>query len=75
MQSYYEIGVSLNGKPFFTTAPHSLTTREATEKVYTIMKRKFPKSEGYQLTAIYWNCRGDIVDETRHDSTTEMTNG
>lgn len=67
MQSYYEINVSLNGKHLFATAPRSCTIRCEYEKVLNILKRKFPESEGYEVTATYWNCNGQPLETKREN--------
>ena len=61
MQSYYEINVALNGKHLFTTSLRSYTTESEYEKVLNIIKEKFPKSEGYVVSATHWNCSGKIL--------------
>lgn len=58
MQSHYEINVSLNGFHFFATAPRSIIDSEKLEKVAKVMKEKFPESEGYKVTATYWQGTG-----------------
>ena len=67
MQSYYEINVSLNGRHLFATAERSCTIRCEYEKVLNILKRKFPESEGYEVTATYWNCTGQLLETKREN--------
>lgn len=67
MQSYYEINVALNGKHLFATSERSCTTRSECEKVFSIIKKKFPKSEGYDVTVTYWDCIGRPLETKREN--------
>lgn len=62
MSDYYEINVSFNGWHLFATAPRSITSKSELQKVYNIFARKFPESEGYEITVTYWELRGKYVD-------------
>lgn len=62
MPSYYEINVALYGKHLFATAPRSITTEDKFQKMIKLFKEKFPESDGYQISATYWNCTGQILD-------------
>ena len=66
MSSHYEINVALNKQHLFATAERSCTTKWEYEKVLKILKEKFPESEGYKVTAIYWTCIGNALD-TKED--------
>lgn len=52
--SYYEINITLNGKHFFATAPRSATTVAMYNKLLGVLYKKFPKSEGYAFTALWY---------------------
>lgn len=67
MQNYYEINVALNGKHLFATSERSCTTRSECEKVFSIIKKKFPKSEGYDVTVTYWDCIGRPLETKREN--------
>lgn len=67
MQSYYEINVALNGKHLFATSERSCTTRSECEKVFSIIKKKFPKSEGYDVAVTYWDCVGRPLETKREN--------
>lgn len=62
MQNYYEINVALNGFHFFATDPRSCQTEKQYKELLKIIKEKFPESEGYHVTATYWDCSGKILD-------------
>ena len=55
---YYEINVALNGRHFFATAERSICNEEQLKKVLTVLKQKFPVSEGYELYATRYENRG-----------------
>lgn len=61
MQAHYEINVSKNGYHFFATAPRSIITERDFEEAAKIFKEKFPESEGYQVSAIYWEGKGKSI--------------
>lgn len=48
---YIEFNVSLNGKHFFATNERSCRNSEDAKKLSKIFLEKFPKSEGYQVSA------------------------
>lgn len=75
MQSYYEINVALNGKHLFATSPQSCTTRQMYENVLKIVKKKFPKSEGYSVFAIYWDCIGKQLDTQKENKFSLIIDG
>ena len=58
----YEINVSLNGQHFFATDERSITSIYELKKVFPIIKEKFPKSEGYEITVTYWEKIGQDID-------------
>lgn len=59
---YYEINVALNGQHFFATDKRSITHRGALEKVYKVLKEKFPLEEGYDIVVSEYNTVGKFVD-------------
>lgn len=48
---FIEFNISLNGKHFFATAERSCTNSAQAEEVKKVLLEKFPKSEGYEITA------------------------
>jgi hypothetical protein len=65
---YYEINVSLDGKHFFATDKRSLTHKAQMEKVYKILKEKFPISEGYDILVSKVEVTGIFVDTNYMDN-------
>lgn len=59
---HYEICVSQNGQHFFATHERSLTTAFEASKVYKVLKDKFPKEDGYEISVTRWEKRGSKVD-------------
>lgn len=59
---YYEINVALNGQHFFATDKRSITHKGALEKVYKVLKEKFPLEEGYDIIVSEYNTVGKFVD-------------
>ena len=59
---YYEINVALNGKHFFATAERSITNQWDLEKVYNVLKEKFPVEEGYEITITQWEKWGKEIE-------------
>lgn len=62
MQNYYRINVSKNGRYLFATEQGGLTWEGDAKKVTELLKEKFPKSEGYEVSVTYWDCRGKILE-------------
>lgn len=62
MQSYYEINVSKDGRHMFATHPRSLQDEERALKCLKLMRKKFPVSEGYNVSMTYWNCKGQTKE-------------
>ena len=52
---YYTIIISKDGREFFSTSQKSLNNAEDFEKISKVIKDKFPKTEGYQLSADYYS--------------------
>lgn len=59
---YYELIVSKNGKHFFATAERSLINELDARQVYQELSARFPKSEGYAVTAMQWRKEGRHMD-------------
>lgn len=51
---WYEVNIELNGKHFFATGKRSITCNSDFEKVFPIIKQKFPKEEDYKITVTKW---------------------
>lgn len=61
---YYEINVSKAGKHFFATAERSITSMSHLQDVYPEIAKKFPASEGYEITVTKWFASGKVIDIT-----------
>jgi hypothetical protein len=61
MQDYYRINVAKNGKYLFATEQGRLTSRSQAEEVIKLFKEKFTTEEGYKVTCIRWEYRGEEV--------------
>ena len=48
--SWYRINVSKNGRHLFATAKRSITSKWDLERVFPIIKQKFPEDEGYKIS-------------------------
>lgn len=48
--SWYEINVSKDGRHLFATAKRSIANKWDLERVFPIIKRKFPEDEGYKIS-------------------------
>jgi len=48
--SWYEINVSQNGIHLFATAKRSIANKWDLERVFPIIKQKFPENEGYRVS-------------------------
>lgn len=59
---YWEINISLNGKHLFATAERSIVNTYHLQKVYDLLKEKFPESEGYKIDVTEWNKVGKKVN-------------
>ena len=59
---YYEINVTLNGQHFFATDKRSITNKKVLEKVYKVLKEKFPLEEGYDIIVSQYETVGKFVD-------------
>jgi hypothetical protein len=58
---YYRINISRNGNHLFATADHSLTDHADFLFCLDILVAKFPKDEGYDLTATQWTSVGTTI--------------
>lgn len=59
---YYEINVALNGQHFFATDKRSITNKATMEKVYKVLKEKFPLAEGYDIIVSRCETVGKFID-------------
>jgi hypothetical protein len=59
---YYEINVTKDGKHYFATAARSLTDFEQARKAFLDLRRRFPASEGYEVTATKWESVGTQLE-------------
>ena len=59
---YYEINIALNGQHFFATDKRSITNQRALEKVYKVLKEKFPVEEGFDILVTHYETVGKFVD-------------
>ena len=59
---YYEINVALNGKHFFATAKRSITSISTLKAVYSVLKEKFPESEGFSISVTKWETVGHEIN-------------
>lgn len=62
MGNGYRINVALNGRHFFATDPESAWTKEKAKELYETIKKKFPESEGYDISVTRWESLGHHVD-------------
>ena len=58
---YYEINVAFKGRHFFATADRSITDRKTAEDTYRIFQKKFPASEGYEISVRRWELVGTPI--------------
>lgn len=63
----YEINVAVRDKNgrwrhLFATDTRSLHTEGDAEKLYELFKKKFPESEGYDISVTYWETIGRHVE-------------
>ena len=59
---HYEINVSLNGHHFFATNERSITSRDKLNKVWEAIRKAFPESEGYEMSATEYSEVGYFLD-------------
>jgi len=62
MQNHYEFNIALDGKHLFATAERSVVTYAHAVTLHKILKRKFPMTEGYEVTCTHWEASGTRVD-------------
>ena len=48
--SWFEINVAKDGRHFFATAKRSITNKWDLEKVFPVIKARFPESEGFSVS-------------------------
>lgn len=59
---HYRINVAKDGKHFFATASHSLTTTDEAQSVYKEISERFPEEEGFEVTVVLVEAFGKPVD-------------
>lgn len=64
---YYEINVALNGRHFFATHDRSLNTWNKAMEVWNVFVKKFPRSEGYEVTMTEKKVTGQKIDMTIYE--------
>lgn len=62
MGNGYRINIAHNGKHLFATEPESIWTKEEAKRIYTILKEKFPESEGYNISVTCWESIGKYIE-------------
>ena len=62
MGNGYRINIAHNGRHLFATEPESIWTKEEAKRIYTILKEKFPESEGYNISVTCWESIGKQVE-------------
>ena len=66
MVNYYRINVSLNGKYLFATENGEngggITRKEDAQRLTELLKEKFPESEGYKVSVVYWQSHGTHME-------------
>lgn len=69
---YYELVVSKNGRHYFTTASHSLTSYEVASAAFEDFKRRFDKEEGFDVELRRWESSGTLIVTTRTTARTAL---
>lgn len=59
---HYEINVSKDGYHFFATSERSIASEASFKIVLKVIKEKFPKSEGYSVSASLVRTTGQILN-------------
>lgn len=62
MGNGYRFNVAYNGKHFFATDPESAWTEEKAKELYKTIKKKFPESEGYNISVTCWETIGHPIE-------------
>lgn len=65
IQSHFEIVVSNKKGHLFATEERSCVTSSEVENVLTVLKEKFPESEGYKISVSFIYCVGYGIDTTK----------
>jgi hypothetical protein len=60
MQSYYQINVAQNGRHLFATGPNSCWDEASARKAFNEIVRRFPASEGFEVSVTLWEGRGYV---------------
>ena len=62
MGNGYRFNVAYNGKHLFATDPKTIWIKKEAKELYEIFKKKFPESEGYEVSVTRWESIGHHVD-------------
>lgn len=62
MVSYYRINVAKDGFYLFATEQGHITTKRELQEVLPVIYEKFPSSEGYNVSCVYWDAKGSEIE-------------
>ena len=62
MEKHYDICVSMDGKHVFATSPRSARTEGEAYDLFGLIRHKFPRSEGYEISVTKWEGSGTVMD-------------
>jgi hypothetical protein len=67
MVNYYRINVAKNGVYLFATEAvggggGGITSKDKADEVIELFKEKFPVSEGFNVSCVYWQCSGEHIN-------------
>ena len=62
---YYEINISNANGHLFSTAKNSITTRIRLAEVFETLDKKFPETENYITTVVYYDECGTPVSKEK----------
>lgn len=58
---YYEMNVSFKGQHFFATSERSGIDKYHASDVFMQLQKRFPASEGFEVTCTKWSCSGKDI--------------
>lgn len=61
---HYTINVALNGRHYFATAEHSITTEDRCITIAQEIQKRFPVSEGFSISVSFNPQRESFIDIT-----------
>ncbi len=62
---HFEINIALNGAHFFATHARSVESEYVLGKVLPVLRKKFPKSEGYSITVSHIRTSGEVLTDEK----------